>query len=671
MTPRTDSSQSNLRVLLILLFTLLVVAGYFILHKPVTPETAAALGLAAWRILVSLYIMALAGAIGNRTGKQIEDNPSSSAVIQAGLGLGILSVYILITGSLIGVNWITLGIVPLTAAIILRSSFLAWFRAVTGSIRELVQSAGRFEKWLAAFIAVIFACSLITALAPPFRYDALMYHLVMPQTYVHQGSVTHIPWLVMSGMPQSTEMLYTMAIQLGGLPTAAVTGWMIGLMAVLGLTGFFRAGFDNGSRIGWVAAASLLAGETFASSLSWAYIDWTGLLFGACCLICLLSWLNTGKTSLAGLAGLFTGLAFTTKYTGGILFLCGLTAVIFGCFRFKRNTGQIPWKSVVFFIALAAVFPAVWLTRNLIVTGNPVYPFFLPAAEMDAVRLSVYQGAQPFGEWWEGLLLPIRATLWGLESAEGYSVSIGPLLLILALANVLRRHALTPAEKNALQLGLVFFISVWIFWACGNRLSGYLIQTRMYFSIFPAFSLLAALGWDAIQDIRWQKARLSRLLGAVIFLSLGFSMVNLVLQTIRQDSLRVDAGLISDEAYLDHNLGWYAPAVRAVNDLPAGSKTFFLYEPRGLACVPACDPDEILDHWKISRMGNTDVVSVLGLWKQKGYNYLLVNQAGMRFLSDGSDPHHPASEVQALNDLLKQMKLVQSFGESYNIYQLP
>jgi hypothetical protein len=193
----------------------------------------------------------------------------------------------------------------------------------------------------------------------------------------------------------------------------------------------------------------------------------------------------------------------------------------------------------------------------------------------------------------------------------------------------------------------------------------------MYFSIFPAFTLLAALGWNAVREIRWQNARLSHLFGTVILLSLGFSMVNLVLQTITQDALRADAGLISEEAYQDHNLGWYAPAARAVNNLPAGSKTLFLYEPRGLACVPACDPDEILDHWKISRIGNSEVVSVLELWKQKGYNYLLVNQAGMRFLADGSDPHHPAGEVQALQDLLKQLQLVQSFGESYQIYKLP
>jgi hypothetical protein len=122
---------------------------------------------------------------------------------------------------------------------------------------------------------------------------------------------------------------------------------------------------------------------------------------------------------------------------------------------------------------------------------------------------------------------------------------------------------------------------------------------------------------------------------------------------------------------LDGNLGWYAPAMRTVKTLGSSGRTLFLYEPRGLACIPACDPDEILDHWKISRMGNLTNESVLSFWKQKGYNYLLVNQAGMRFLADGSDPHHPAEEVQALQDLLKQLQLVKSFGESYQIYKLP
>ncbi len=672
MPRQNDDSRSNLRTVLILLFALLVLAGYFIVHKPVTPESAAALGLAIWRILVSMFVLVLAGGIGNRTGIHVDENPLSSAVIQAGLGLGILSIYILVTGSTLGVNWITLGIIPLATCGLLYRSVLQWIRQISGSLHEMRSTTGIFEKWLAFFMLVIITASLISALAPPFHYDALMYHLVMPQTYIQQGRITHIPWLVMTGMPQCTEMIYTLAMLYGGLPTAAVTGWMIGLVAILGMVGFFFTGFQSGNRIGWVAAACLLAGETFASSLSWAYIDWTGLFFGVCCLISLQAWLNTQKTTSLTLAGIFAGLAFTTKYTGGILFLCGLSAVLYVSARNLRLTGMSLAKKVLFFCAGAVVFPSVWLARDLIITGSPVYPFFFPAAEMDKIRLSVYQGAEPYGEWWEGFLLPIRATLWGLESAEGYSVSIGPLLLILALGNVLRQRALTVAEKNSLRLGVIFFLSLWVMWGIGNRLSGYLIQTRMYFAIFPAFAILAALGWDAIGGTRWQTIRLSRVFGAMIILSLGLSMVNLVLQTIKQDALRVTTGFSSENDYLDLNLGWYAPAARAVKELPTGSKTLFLYEPRGLACIPNCDPDEILDHWKISRLtAKANAVTELELWKQNGYNYLLINQAGMDFLADGKDPHHPAVEIQALKDLLQQVTLVQTFGESYQIYQLP
>ncbi len=657
---------------MILLFALLVLAGYFVVHKPVTPESAAAIGLAAWRILVSMFIIILAAGIGKRAGFHISENPLSSAVIQAGFGLGILSVYILVAGSTIGINRVTMGVIPLIAFGLLYRSVFQWIRQMNASLREVWSAAGPFEKWLGLLMLVIFLASLITALAPPFRYDALMYHLVMPQTYIQQGRVAHIPWLVMTGMPQCTEMIYTMAMLAGGLQASAVTGWMIGLGAILGLIGFFSTIFPSGSRIGWIAAASLLAGETFASSLSWAYVDWMGLFFGVCCLTTLHNWLNSQKASSITLAGVFAGLAFTTKYTGGILFLCGLIAVLYVCFRNLRLTGKPLVKTVLLFCAGAAVFPAVWLVRDVIVNGSPVYPFFFPAAEMDAVRLSVYQGAEPYGEWWEGFALPIRATLWGLESAEGYSVSIGPLMLILALGNLLRQRALTEPGKNAICLGVLFFFSLWLIWAVGNRMSGYLIQTRMYFSIFPAFAILAALGWDAVHEIRWQSIRLSRLFGAVILLSLCFSTIDLVVQTIKQDAIRVTAGFTTENDYLDHNLGWYAPAVRAVRDLPSGSKTLFLYEPRGLACVPACDPDEILDHWKISRLtAQSNAVSELELWKQKGYNYLLINQAGMDFLADGKDPHHPAAEIQALKDLLKQLKPVQSFGESYQIYQLP
>lgn len=671
MPTKQTSSQNNLRAGLVLFCMVLLMAGYYLVHKPVTPDIATAGASGLWRVFVAIAILVLAGTIGRAAGIPFNADRLSGLVLQAGLGLGIISVYILVGGSLLGLNWITLGVIPAIILVIFRNSMIGWLISLCRAAKQVWAETRAFEKTIAIIIAVIFFFSLMSALAPPLKYDALMYHLVMPQTYIQQGQITHIPWLVMTGMPQATEMIFTLAIWYGGLPAAAVTGWLIGLLAILGLIGFFHDGSENFRRAGWVAAASLLAGETFASSLSWAYIDWMGLFFGVCCIIPLRGWYNSGRLKQLFCAGIFAGLAFTTKYTGGILFLCVFTSIVWYLIKNGKEENRPVLNSVLLFSAGAAIFPLIWLTRNAITTGNPLFPFFFPAAEMNAIRLSVYQGAEPYGEWWEGFLLPFRASLWGQESAEGYSVSIGPLLLILGIAGLLRKQSLEKADKHAEQIGLMFFLSAWLFWAVGNRMSGYLIQTRMYFSLFPAFAVLAGLGWEAVREIRWHGARFSRLFGLVIILSLSLSSVNLVIQTLRQDSLKMIAGMIGEDAYLDANLGWYAPAVRAVNRLPEGSRVLFFYEPRGLACTPRCDPDEILDHWKITWTKNVEPDSVLPFWRGQGYNYLFINNAGMEFLSDGNDPHHPAEEIAALKDVLDEIPLLESFGQSYQIYQVP
>lgn len=671
MSDTPEKSQSNLRIFLVLLCAIILMAGYYLLHKPVSADTGLALGLVFWRLIIGLLILTLAGMTGRGLAIELGDCRLSAVVLQAGLGLGVLATTVLLLGSTLGVNWITMGLLPAVMLFLFRKHAQDWWRDLITSLADAWRQTWRLEKWIAALIAVSLVSSLIIALAPPLKYDALMYHLVMPQTYVQQGMITHIPWLVMSGMPQGMEMLYTLALLWGGLQAAAVTGWLVGLMALLGIIGFFHNGQADYSRIGWVAAAALMAGETFAVSLAWAYIDWAGLLFGICCFTALHAWMKNGQVRSALVAGLFAGLAFTTKYTGGVLILCALAVVTVQLIFRGKEKESVSWKSLFVFIGGSAVFPLVWLLRNLILTGNPVYPFFLPAADMNAVRLSVYQGAVPYGEWWEGLLIPLRATLWGLESTEGYSVSIGVLLLLLSLGNLLREQSSNTDDRLVLRIGMTVFLSAWLIWAIGNRLSGFLIQTRMYYSLFPAFALLAGLGWSALQGIHWRGVRFERLFGVVILLALGLSSLNTTLQALKQDAPRVVLGLINETAYQDANLGWYAPAMRAVNDLPMGSKTLFLYEPRGLACVPACDPDEILDQWKISRMGNASNESVLNQWRQKGYNYLLVNKAGMDFLADSRDAHHPADEVQALSNLLRTLEASRSFGESYQIYTIP
>ena len=104
MPEKTEPTQNNLRVGLILLFVFLFMAGYYVIHKPITPETGSALGMSLWRVFTAAYILLLAGTIGRRLGVNIPDNQPASVVIQAGLGLGILSIYILLAGSTSGIN---------------------------------------------------------------------------------------------------------------------------------------------------------------------------------------------------------------------------------------------------------------------------------------------------------------------------------------------------------------------------------------------------------------------------------------------------------------------------------------------------------------------------------------------------------------------------------------
>lgn len=54
--------------------------------------------------------------------------------------------------------------------------------------------------------------------------------------------------------------------------------------------------------------------------------------------------------------------------------------------------------------------------------------------------------------------------------------------------------------------------------------------------------------------------------------------------------LPVLTGMQSRHTYLTDRLGWYAPAMQAVNELPPGSRVVFLWEVRAYYCRADCLP---------------------------------------------------------------------------------
>lgn len=642
----------------------LIVTLYFVTHKPFTTSLAKAVSLIVWRLAITGLITAIAGGIGMRFIKLVDLQSLTKLGISAAFGYGILALILMITGILHGFRWFVF--IPLLVLLVVsfHKEILNWLKLL-GSLSIVWKETTSFWRVVGGINAGMAIFSLCTALAPPLKYDALMYHLAMPAAYLQSGSFDYLPWLAMSGMPQATEMLYTLGMALGGYPGATTLGWWFAIIALLGLLGYAREKLDNPSA--WVAVSSLMAGFTFVAAMAWGYVDWLGLLFGFGGLVCLDLWRGNGKSQLLIYAGLFAGFAFSTKYTAGVLLIVLGIVFCWHCWKTRRSFFPSAFRLVV--PAILVMLP--WLIRNWVLTGNPVYPFFFPSGAMDEIRIAVYQGLPAWGDWRDLLLLPFQATYMGVDGRSGYSVSIGSLLLGLGALAWINSNRLDREQQSALQNAVVAAIAGIGVWAIGNQFSGYLIQTRMYFSIFPAFTILAAFGFYGISRLELTLFRPARIVTALILLVLSLNAIEIFTSLIRSSAISNILGIKSDEAYLSENLGWYDLAIQSINGLPEGSRVIMLYEPRGLYCLPICEPDEILDRWRhdLNKFGDPQVV--LASWKQQGFTHILYNRAGTQFLREDQDPHHPVKDMDILDQTLNGLDMVEDFNSMYEIYNMP
>ena len=184
---------------------------------------------------------------------------------------------------------------------------------------------------------------------------------------------------------------------------------------------------------------------------------------------------------------------------------------------------------------------------------------------MNQIRLNVYQGMQPYGNLLDLFLLPIRATIMGLDGANGYSVSMGPLLLGLSVIAFLGWEEKDPDHKVSIaNAGVIAFFGILV-WAIGNQFSGYLIQTRFYFVLFPAFALLAGFGYSQIKQYQIGHVRVKRLVNIFVIMVLAFNSFQLISELVEKDVLRNVFGFQSNQEYLEKNLGWYARAIDEIN----------------------------------------------------------------------------------------------------------
>lgn len=349
------------------------------------------LGLAAaWLGVASWIGRPLLGKLSKHIGT------AESLALSCLAGLSLLSTATLLIGLFGALSRVTLLVVVGVFAL-----FSVWLRtrlsrSVTDSDELPKESVADFQNgqvanWLWRLVPVcavaLAVAYVLSSLMPAFEFDVVEYHLQGPKEFYQAGRIAFTPHNVYLNMPLGAEM-HSLAMMvlvggddgwwLGGIAGKTITG-SYSLLAALLVGGFVARHF--GTTAGWAAAALLLSAPGNLHVAGCGLIDLALGAYLMASVICLtelakrraqadlVAWLY----QLSPLALFFAGSAAACKYPGLIFAVlpCLLIVIVIGK-KLWLNRPAIQPLALSIAALLITVFP--WYLKNLVATGNPVYP---------------------------------------------------------------------------------------------------------------------------------------------------------------------------------------------------------------------------------------------------------------------------------------------------------
>jgi len=680
MEPDAENRSSwrwALQVFFVVLWCFALVAGYFGLHKPAGGAVAGGLLLTIGSALLWLLIALLAAALGRRLAGRLlaAEEPFVRLALSCGLGLGLLSIVLMIMGMLgLLARWQVL-LALLALALFALPAFPGTWRDARSW--RLPRTEARWQRWFLIYGIASLGLTLLVALAPPVKWDSLVYHLTAPRLYLEASRIGHpidVPYL---GFPALGQMHFLLALLFGLDRAAALFHFGYGLMALIVTVALAKRVF--GETAGWYAAAVLLSVPGFFSVIAAPYVDIALLFYTSAGFYFLMRW---REAYLAGeaergwllLLGLFLGFAGGLKYTAVATPLAFALSILWTA----RGAGPAKATGRVALVALMALLAvAIWLLENWLTTGNPVYPFFSDQGiYWDAWRHWWFDrpgtGLASTAPW-RLLTAPFEATVAGSEGSALYDATVGPLLLMgLGLLPVIWRQLPQPARRTAGHMLLLAGLN-YALWLYGLARSALLLQSRLLFPIFGLLAVLAGAGFAGTGTLRRPQFDAGWLVRTVVVGALALLLFIQAVEFLAIRPLPVLAGLETRDSYERRQLGVYADVMAALNELPEGSRVLFLWEPRSYACrAVACLPDTLLDrflhqthHWQ------RDAAAIAADWRAQGFTHVLWHESGMRFLVEqGLDPFTPAdlTTFEALQT--RYLEPVQVWNNAYTLYRL-
>jgi hypothetical protein len=415
-----------------------------------------------------------------------------------GLGMTGLGLFALLMGR---AGWLTpwtakIGlVVPLlaSAALLMRDRV----KGATGSdfgTREEARTGSGTNPWhpaVVGWLLLVVPFLVVMALGsmlPTIDFDAIEYHLEGPKEYFLAGKIQFLPYNVYTCMPFGVEMLHLLGMHvvgdwwwgaLAGQLVVASFAPMAGLM--VGLTAW-RWGSP---RAGWVAAVVYLTTPWIYRLAAIPYVEGPLCFYHAT-----LAWTaGMAWTEQRGrewlVVGLLAGGAMAIKYPALI------SAVLpFGVVALVASWKAKSTRPTLAFSLGVLLVMAPWLLKNVVDTGNPVYPLgyrVFGGRDWDAEREAKWTNAHgPKPVEWDAF----KASSLEVAARSDWQ---SPALFALAPLAFLRRES----RRIAFAIGgyVIYLFLTW--WFLTHRLD------RFWLPLLPGLAVLAGLGADWTRGRGW------------------------------------------------------------------------------------------------------------------------------------------------------------------------
>jgi 4-amino-4-deoxy-L-arabinose transferase-like glycosyltransferase len=415
-----------------------------------------------------------------------------------------------------------LGLLRLWRPAVVYACLAALTPAALWALRRLPSESGPAdEPWslvdaaLAASIAAFLALNLLGAMIPEIFYDALNYHLALPDIYWRHHGFIPVFENAFSGVPMLGQMLFALALPVGGDRLAHLVNLSFGVLCALAVYDFGRR--FAGRRTGLLAAALFYANPLVCVNSWKAAVDLPTALYGFLALYAAsLAVMEAGRMRQdIALAGAFAGLSMSTKYQAYPLAV--ILTIVLGLKLAHSNRATALRLLGVFAAAATAAF-AIWPLRDLLLYGNPLFPFLQervaprgPAFDWHGLLADGGRDWSRLFSSWAGLR-ELAASPWQLTTQQLDTRSFGPVAL-LGLPLLFLARFRRPAERLLLPCAL----ALWALWSATTTVPRYFL---------PAFLVACALFASAFEGALGARAKRAGylLIGGVILMNFAWTL---------------------------------------------------------------------------------------------------------------------------------------------------